>query len=121
MKTDIVHVTKYEFSFKNEQELKIIQRGGSYLTQNYTDLWIVNLFEDSVYVAFFVKKGKYMDSAILFTLSPEQFRDITRTVLEPISIHEDSMVKGDDKEPRVFYNNDLYKSYNGFPKFIHKP
>lgn len=121
MKTDIVHVTKYEFSFDDIQELKIIQRGGSYLSPSYTDLWMVTLFEDCVYFAFFVTKSKYMESAIGCTISREQFRDITMSMPKQISVHEDSLIKGEDGVVKLFYNDDLHKVYDSFPKFVNKP
>ena len=121
MKNDKIHITKYEFSFDDIQELKVIQRGGSYLSPSFTDLWIITLVEDSVYFAFFVTKSKYMDSAIGCTLSREQFRDITTNMPKQISIHEDSLVKGEDGVVKMFYNDDLHKVYDSFPKFIHKP
>lgn len=121
MKNDKIHITKYEFSFNDVQELKTIQRGGSYLSPSYTDLWIITLFGDSVYLAFFVTKSKYMDSAIGCTISREQFRDITISMPKQISIHEDSLTKEEDGTVKMFYNDELYSVYDGFPKFIHKP
>ena len=121
MRDDMVHVTKYEFSFEEIQELRVIKRDGSYLTMSYNMLWIVNLYEDSVYLAFFVTKTKIMTSAVCFSLSPEQYRYIAKSFTSKVSLHEDSMVKGDSGGIRVFYNDELYGSYNGFPKFINKP